>query len=75
MSPADDSRDRLIALEVTVKHLSRQLSESEKKIDEMYALMMQGKGAWWIVVGASGFVGFLLSLMVKLIPWATTMPR
>jgi hypothetical protein len=35
----------------------------------MYALMMQGRGAWWVIVVLSGVVGFVAGIAHKLLPF------
>lgn len=40
-----DTRDRVIAMEVKVVHLTDVLEAQAEKVDEMHALMLQAKGA------------------------------
>ena len=63
-----DGGERIAALEVEVRYLRSELSDAHRKIDEMYALMMQGRGAWWVIVVLSGVVGFVAGMAHKLLP-------
>ena len=38
--------ERIAVLEIEVKHLNDEISKMSLKQDEMYNLMMQGKGGW-----------------------------
>jgi prophage DNA circulation protein len=65
----DDTRDRVVALERDVKHLSEQVEDMANKVSQMHALLMQAKGARWAVltlvaVGSfmAGKIGGLISL-------------
>lgn len=68
MSTETDTRDRVIALERDVRHLSSQVEDAINKLDQMHELMTQTKGAWKVLLGAAGFVGFLSGLAAWLVP-------
>jgi hypothetical protein len=42
---SDDTRDKVIGLERDVAHTKETVDKMNKKVDEMHALMLQGKGA------------------------------
>lgn len=78
MSPAghEDTRDRVIALEVKVENLREDVHALTQTVGELRDALQQGKGAWWLFMGAAGFAGFLLSLAVKFIPYlGSSLPR
>lgn len=65
----DDTRDRVIALERDVKHLSEQMDEMADKVSQMHTLLMQAKGARWAVlsmVAIGGFVAGKLGALISL---------
>ena len=71
----DDTRDRVIALEVKVQHLEDKLDKAATKITEMHDVFMQAKGARWVIVAAAGIGGAVAGFMVKLIPWMASVPK
>lgn len=71
----DDTRDRVIALEVKVQHLEDKLDKAAAKITEMYDLLMQAKGARYVIVAAAGIGGAIAGFTVKFIPWLWTTPK
>ena len=65
----DDTRDRVVALERDVKHLSQQVEDMADKVSQMHQLLMQAKGARWAVltlVAVGGFVAGKLGSLVSL---------
>lgn len=60
MTP-DDTRDRVIRLETEVEHISAQLTEMSLKVSAMHDVLMQAKGAKWVVVVAAAIVGGITS--------------
>lgn len=60
MTP-DDTRDRVIRLEAEVEHISAQLTEMSTKVSAMHDVLMQAKGAKWVVVVAAAIVGGITS--------------
>lgn len=64
----DDTRERLITLEVEVRHLTAQLSDTAAKVNEMHALLMQARGARWVIVALAALAGFFASFITKFIP-------
>lgn len=65
---SDDTRDRVIALEVKVVHLSDQLETANKKLDVMFDMLTQAKGGWKLALGFTGFVGFVGGVASWLVP-------
>lgn len=64
----DDTRERLITLEVEVRHLQAQLSDAAIKVNEMHALLMQARGARWVIIALAALAGFFASFITKFIP-------
>jgi hypothetical protein len=62
---------RIAVLETKIEHLSHQLAETNAMMTEMRDVLLQAKGAKWVIVGAAGFIGVLTSIVTHLIPFKT----
>lgn len=71
----DDTRDRVIALEVKVDNLTKAVEARDKKIDEMHNVLMQARGARYVILAAAAVAGGITSFAIKLFPWANSFPR
>jgi predicted exporter len=70
MSPSEsDTRDRLIALEVEVRHLAETLSEYGEKVKVMHDILVAAKGMRWLIVAMAATSGFMASFATKFIPF------
>lgn len=69
MSDVTDTRERVIALERDVKHLSAQVDDMSDKVAEMHDVLMQARGVRWIIVLMAGVGGFVASKLGAFIPW------
>lgn len=68
-------RERVARLEVQIKHLTTKLDDTHKKVEEMHAILLQAKGARWVIVGLAGITGLASGLFAKLFPWSTAWPK
>ena len=73
MSP--DLGERVAILETSIKYLTEQLEDTHRKVKEMHAVLLQAKGAKWVIVGTAGIIGFLTAMMTKLLPWNGIVPK
>lgn len=64
--------ERIRALEIKIEHLENRIEDMAKTMNEVRDLMSQGKGAWWVLMGAAGLVGFIAS---KAASWLPTVLR
>ena len=64
-------RERVAKLEVQMSHLNEKLDDTHKKVEEMHAILLQAKGARWVIVGLAGVAGLASGLLAKLIPQAS----
>ena len=71
----DDTRERIAILETQMKHLADQLEDTHAKVSELHAIMLQAKGARYVIVGAAAVGGAIASFAVKLLPWVGNLPR
>ena len=71
----DNTRDKVIALEVTVSNLEGDVQKMSRKVDEMYAILLQAKGARWVIIGTAAIAGGVASFLLKLVPWSATLPK
>lgn len=71
MAPSDENntRDRLIALEVEVRHLSESLSSYGEKVNDMHNLLMQARGMKWLIIAMAAIAGFVSATLTKYIPF------
>lgn len=65
----DDTRDRLIRLEADMEHMTQKVAEMNAKVTEMHALMLRGKGAWWMLLGLASIGGFIGGKLSGLLPY------
>jgi hypothetical protein len=72
---SDDTRDRLIALEGDVKHLTQAVEAMTKQVAEMNALFQQAKGAKWVLMAMAAIGGFVASKLGALLPYIGGVPR
>lgn len=68
-------RERVAKLEVQMAHLTAKLDDTHQKVEEMHAILLQAKGARWVIVGLAGVAGLASGLLAKVTPWTTTWPR
>jgi hypothetical protein len=71
----DNTRDRVIALEVKVDNLRRAVEDRDEKIDEMHDILLQAKGARYVIVAAAAIAGAITGFLVKLVPFTHTLPK
>jgi hypothetical protein len=47
-------------------HLNEKLDDTYKKVEEMHAILLQAKGARWVIVGLAGVAGLASGLVASL---------
>lgn len=68
-------RERVAKLEVHMEHLAAKLDDTHQKVEEMHAILLQAKGARWVIVGLAGVAGLASGVAAKLLPGSTMWPR
>lgn len=68
-------RERVAKLEVQMEYLAAKLDDTHQKVEEMHAILLQAKGARWVIVGLAGMAGLASGLLAKLTPWAGSWTR
>ncbi len=68
-------RERVAKLEVQIAHLADKLDDTHQKVEEMHAILLQAKGARWVIIGLAGLAGLASGLFAKLLPWSEVWPR
>jgi hypothetical protein len=48
--------------------MARDVSEMERKVTAMHDLLMQAKGARWLIVGLASIGGFVAAFIAKMLP-------
>jgi hypothetical protein len=71
----DDTRDRVIRLETQVENLDRDISSMKLKVDDMHEVLMQAKGARYVIAAAAAIAGGVTGFLVKFIPFSAGLPR
>lgn len=71
----DDDLQRLTRLEVQFEHLSKALDDTHKKVTDMHELLLQAKGAKYLIVGMAAIAGFASSFAAKLFPFMGSLPK
>lgn len=66
----DDTRERIAALEVQVRHLSETLSATQAIVTELRDLLLQARGARWMIGLLIAVGGFLAGMAAKYLPFA-----
>jgi predicted esterase YcpF (UPF0227 family) len=72
---SDDTRDRVIALERDMQHMSGKVDEMAEQVKEMHQLLMQARGAKWAIVGMASVGGFISAKLSAFLPWMGQLPR
>mgnify|MGYP000187324216 CR=1 FL=1 len=65
----DDTRDRLIALEVEVRNLTKLVENMSVTLEKVDGVLQQATGAKWLVIVLAGVMGFFTSKATTLIGW------
>jgi hypothetical protein len=71
----DTLRERVARLETKVDHLSEALDKAVMKVDEMHGVMMQAKGARWVLIAAASIAGALAGFAAKFTGLISGLPR
>ena len=75
MTDITDTRDRVIALETDVKHLTAKVDEMAEKVNAVHDLLQQAKGVKWLIVTAAAVGGFVSAKLAAVVPWFGVGPR
>lgn len=67
--------ERMAIIETKVQHLSDQLEDTHRKVDEMHAVLLQAKGARWAILAMAALGGAVASFATKLLPITWSLPR
>lgn len=66
----DDTRDRVVALEVEVKHLQKSVDDMATKLDDIHAAFQQAKGVKLaMLVGFTIFGGAIGAFITKMLAY------
>ena len=59
--------ERLATLEQRIIHLERQQDKMASQVDEMHGVLLQAKGAKWIIIAVASLSGLIASWLPFLI--------
>jgi hypothetical protein len=68
-------RERVAKLEVHMQHLATKVDDTHQKVEEMHAILLQAKGARWVIIGLAGVAGLASGVIAKLVPWSAALPK
>jgi hypothetical protein len=68
-------RERVAKLEVQMAKINEKLDDTHTKVEEVHTILLQAKGARWVIVGLAGVAGLASGLVAKVMPWTTAWPR
>lgn len=71
----DNTRDKVIALERDMQHISDKVDEMASQVKEMHELLMRARGAKWAIVGMASIGGFISAKLSAFMPWFGNLPR
>lgn len=71
----DDTRDRVMRMEAELDNLEKRVVYMSRKIDEMYEVLMQARGARYVIAAAAALAGAITGFLVKFIPFSSGLPR
>ena len=71
----DEERDRLTRLEVNFQHLQKAMEDTHVKVTAMHELLMQARGAKYLIVGMAFVGGLVSSFAAKLFPFLGSLPK
>lgn len=75
MNPELERERRITRLEAESENRDRQIEKMSEKLDAMYDLFMQAKGARWALITAAGIGGAIAGFATKFIPWTGALPK
>lgn len=67
---SDDTRERIAALEVQVNHLAATLNKTNEVVTELRDLLLQAKGARWLLGILIAIGGFVAGMAAKYLPFS-----
>ena len=65
----DDNRERIVALEIEMKHLRADFADTKQKVTEMHSLLLQARGARYVIVASAAVAGFISAKLAAFVPW------
>lgn len=66
---------KIATLEADMKHLTAAVEKLTTQVEMLNALMERSRGVIWVFTVVSGVIGFLLTKLFSVIPWAALVPR
>ena len=64
-----EERDRLKALEINVEHLKKTVDETSRTVTELRDLLLQAKGARWMIGIMIAIGSFMAGIALKYLPF------
>lgn len=71
----DDTRDRVMRMEAEVENLEKKVDAMSVKIDDMHDILMQARGARYVIAAGAAIAGGITGFLVKFIPFSSSLPK
>ena len=68
-TPAQDTRDKVIRLEVEMHAMRNEVAKMSAKVDELHELLTQARGARWMLMILIALGGFMAAKIVPLVSY------
>ena len=75
MNEDSETRERIARLEERFTFIAAELRDAHTKIDQMHEILMQAKGAKWMLLAMAALGGALTSMGVKFLPFVSGLPK
>ena len=62
-----ETRERIVALEVKVEHLTKTIHGMDEKVTELHEMLLRAKGARWAILAMAGVGGFVAAKIAPLL--------
>lgn len=73
MSP--EELQRLTRLEVQFEHIKEELKDTHDKVTAMHDILLQAKGAKWVIVGTATIASAITATIIKVLPFLAAWPK
>jgi hypothetical protein len=70
-----DTRDRVIRMEAEVDNLEKKVDHMSQKIDDMHDVLMQARGARYVIAASAAVAGGIAGFIVKFLPFTHSLPK
>ncbi len=70
-----DELQRITRLEVKFEHMNEKLDDTNAKVTAVHDILLQAKGAKWVIVGTATIASAITASIIKIMPFLATWPK